>query len=134
MPYKDPLKEKERKRKQRQSPHGREYARNYRKAHLLHCRELSRRWKRIHKDKTNSYWHSYRSKLKGSFIEDVDRLIVFEKDNGICYLCNQLVDPSNWHLEHMVPISRGGTHSYENVRVSHPMCNWEKGNNTSEIK
>jgi hypothetical protein len=36
------------------------------------------------------------------------------------------VDPSDWHLDHIVPISRGGTHEPANVQVSHPRCNQSK--------
>jgi 5-methylcytosine-specific restriction endonuclease McrA len=37
------------------------------------------------------------------------------------------VDPANWHLDHVVPLSRGGEHSYANVQVAHPFCNLSKG-------
>lgn len=63
----------------------------------------------------------------GVYIEEVDRLVVFQRDNGMCHLCQLPVDPDNWHLEHKVPISKGGLHCYSNVGVSHPDCNWHKG-------
>src|SRR6267142_5472903 len=51
----------------------------------------------------------------GKFIEDVDRLVVFERDQGFCQICGLGVDPQNWHLDHKIPLSRGGEHSYETV-------------------
>jgi 5-methylcytosine-specific restriction endonuclease McrA len=33
----------------------------------------------------------------------------------------------SWHLEHLTPISRGGTNDYDNLAISCPRCNLEKG-------
>lgn len=60
-------------------------------------------------------------------VEEVDRTVVFQRDNGVCHLCGHLVDPDNWHLEHIIPLIRGGEHSYANTAVSHPDCNLKKG-------
>lgn len=59
--------------------------------------------------------------------EQVDRGAVWSRDRGICHLCESPADPSDWHLDHVVPIARGGAHVYDNVRVSHPACNQRKG-------
>lgn len=61
-------------------------------------------------------------------IEHIDRDVVFVRDRGICYLCGKSVDPSDWHLDHVIPLSKGGDHLYENVKVTHPLCNLKKGN------
>lgn len=60
-------------------------------------------------------------------VEHVDRRIVFERDEGVCGICNSAVDPADWHLDHVVAIARGGEHSYANTQVSHPLCNRRKG-------
>jgi hypothetical protein len=60
-----------------------------------------------------------------------DRQTIWERDEGICYLCGQPADPANWHLEHNVPFSRGGRDTYENVGVAHPHCNLAKGPRTA---
>jgi 5-methylcytosine-specific restriction endonuclease McrA len=52
---------------------------------------------------------------------------VLERDEGICHICGAVVDENKWHLDHIVPISKGGAHSYTNVATSHPKCNLEKG-------
>lgn len=66
---------------------------------------------------------------------------VFKKYNGICYLCGGKCDyqavkyvdgvpkalgdyPSR---EHIKPISKGGLHSWDNVRLAHIKCNSSKG-------
>lgn len=68
-----------------------------------------------------------RAKQREAYVEHVDPLIVWERDEGICGCCGQPADPDNWHLDHVIPIVRGGEHSYANVQVTHPLCNWSKG-------
>lgn len=31
------------------------------------------------------------------------------------------------NVEHVIPISKGGTHTWDNVKLAHRKCNWEKG-------
>lgn len=62
---------------------------------------------------------------------------VYERDNGICYLCGGLCDwndktevngfivygnmyPSR---DHVIPKSKGGVNSWENIRLAHRICN-----------
>lgn len=61
-----------------------------------------------------------------AFVEDVDRSVVWQRDQGVCGICGLPADPDNWHLDHVIPLSRGGEHSYANTRVSHPPCNIRK--------
>lgn len=70
--------------------------------------------------------------LKG---DDINHLEVFERDSWICHLCNNLIDcwrrGDDWMratLDHVVPLSRGGLHVYENVKASHWLCNMKRGN------
>lgn len=71
--------------------------------------------------------HKRRAAKCGAVAEDVDKRLVFERDNGLCGICNLEVDPGDWHLDHVVPLARGGGHTYDNVQVSHPRCNMVKG-------
>jgi 5-methylcytosine-specific restriction endonuclease McrA len=58
--------------------------------------------------------------------ERVYRRDVFERDGGVCHLCDKPVDPAGWALDHVIPISWGGPHCLDNVAVSHPVCNSRK--------
>jgi 5-methylcytosine-specific restriction endonuclease McrA len=65
---------------------------------------------------------------KNLFVEDVDPRVVFERDKGICGICRKLVDvKSNWELDHIVPLSKQGPHSYANIQLAHRRCNRSKG-------
>lgn len=73
-----------------------------------------------------------RDRERIAFVEYVDLQIVWERDEGVCCLCNEPADPNDWWEEHLIPISRGGPHCYDNVAVSHPECNRRKHDKTME--
>lgn len=73
-----------------------------------------------------------RSQKLGAFVETVNRKVVFENYHGICYMCSVILDPNEWHLEHIIPLSRGGEHSYENTAASCKPCNQRKSNKILE--
>jgi 5-methylcytosine-specific restriction endonuclease McrA len=70
---------------------------------------------------------SRRARKHNAFIEEVDPQILWERDEGVCGLCRQPCDPQNWEMDHIIPLKRGGKHSYANTQVSHPVCNRRKG-------
>jgi hypothetical protein len=61
-----------------------------------------------------------------------------ERDSWVCGLCqdpDRLVDPArSWphplspSRDHTVPLSLGGTHTRDNVKIAHWRCNHEKNN------
>jgi 5-methylcytosine-specific restriction endonuclease McrA len=70
--------------------------------------------------------------------EDIDRLKVFERDNFICMLCKGSIDinlkwPDRYSptLDHIKPLSKGGSHTYSNVQSAHLTCNCSKGNKSN---
>lgn len=69
-----------------------------------------------------------RARLRDAFVEPVDRSRLFEIHHGLCGICGDPIDPeSSWHVDHVIPLSRGGKHSYANTQPSHPSCNLAKG-------
>lgn len=65
---------------------------------------------------------------------------VAKKEKNICYLCGALVDWNDCDkkqnkyygkypsIEHIVPISKGGADTWDNVKLAHISCNSRKGN------
>lgn len=64
---------------------------------------------------------------------------LMERDNQTCQLCQGIVedhlyeryDPKQPSADHIIPLSRGGTHSLDNLQLAHLGCNWSKGNRES---
>lgn len=55
------------------------------------------------------------------------RLDLYLEFHGLCYLCGDPVDFDDFHIEHVVPISRGGADKRENLNIAHRECNYRKG-------
>jgi 5-methylcytosine-specific restriction endonuclease McrA len=77
---------------------------------------------------------SYRAKQRDNFIEAVSHREVYDRDGGICYLCGEPIpldvdwrDGLAFQVDHVVPVTRDGEHSYANVRATHRKCNRRKG-------
>lgn len=71
-----------------------------------------------------------RAVRRGAEAEVVDRWLVGERDGWQCGICSLSVDnslsypePMSASLDHIVPLSRGGSHVYANVRITHLSCN-----------
>jgi 5-methylcytosine-specific restriction endonuclease McrA len=71
---------------------------------------------------------SPRRAIKASAGSDtIHPLIVLEHDDGMCGICGDDVDPLKFHVDHVIPLARGGSHTYDNVQAAHPTCNIRKG-------
>lgn len=62
----------------------------------------------------------------------IDRLLKRDGDN--CYICNKIMNKDLHYneddypnIEHIKPLSKGGTHTWDNVKLAHRKCNLEKG-------
>jgi 5-methylcytosine-specific restriction endonuclease McrA len=55
------------------------------------------------------------------------RATIYHRDNGRCGICGGEVDPDSFHLDHIIPFSRGGVHDPGNIQLAHPLCNLKKG-------
>jgi hypothetical protein len=76
-----------------------------------------------------------RVKQFGVEYEPVDRRKVFARDRWRCGICHKPVDkslkwphPMSATLDHIVPMSMGGGHTYANTQCSHATCNIRKSN------
>jgi len=91
-----------------------------------------REWWDSNPDKRRLYKHKYYVSLKdqmGVVSPDIIEKLSKEQD-GMCYYCQEKLD--KWHLEYMVPVSRGGLHDDKNLCLSCPFCNLRKHTKTVE--
>lgn len=52
---------------------------------------------------------------------------VKSKPTCVCYYCQTVIKTSELHWEHIIPLSKGGPHSVDNLCVSCAPCNLKKG-------
>lgn len=57
----------------------------------------------------------------------IKRDALYDRDGGICHLCQKPVSRQNFHVDHLVPRSKGGPDTPENLAVAHPFCNQSRG-------
>lgn len=72
---------------------------------------------------------------------------LFRRDKGKCQICGGYCDYSDFtikdgafivgekypSIDHIVPLSKGGVHSWENVQLAHWWCNTKKGNSIGTV-
>src|ERR1044071_9997283 len=66
-------------------------------------------------------------------VAPVKRADILKRDGAICYFCHEALDLSkkgSVTLEHLTPLSRGGTHTPDNLRIACRSCNSRKHNKT----
>lgn len=71
-----------------------------------------------------------KQRMESQFVEHVSRAKVFRRDRYKCWIClgpckrkyiaGDMASPT---LDHVVPVSKGGLHSYKNCRTAHAICN-----------
>ena len=97
----------------------------HREAHKAERAAYDKAYRLAYPDKALDRWSRRRARKRAATIENVSRAVVYERDGGRCHICGKKVG-KRWHLDHLIPLARGGEHSYKNVAVSHPKCNMSK--------
>ncbi len=62
--------------------------------------------------------------------EKIIPIKVYESHNWVCGICGRKINPKLIHphlksasLDHIIPISKGGSHTYDNLQPAHLICN-----------
>lgn len=71
----------------------------------------------------------------GAHADDIDPDAIYERDGWRCGICGCKVDSDlpyphsmSVSLDHIIPLSLGGSHTKDNVQCAHLRCNISKGN------
>lgn len=77
-------------------------------------------------------------KIKRALVDkDISLIKLYKRDNGRCYLCGNVCDWEDYtidngnfiagnhypSIDHVVPLSRGGKHAWDNVKLACRLCN-----------
>ncbi len=131
-----------------------EYDARWRAANAEQIRESQAQWRAENPEKVREYkvkWRfenpvSYRdgtirrqgerrARKAGNPVEQgISASVLLELQGGICYLCLEHIDlslqyphPASLSVDHVLPISKGGGHTWDNTRACHLGCNFAKG-------
>jgi len=124
--------------------YNRTYSKNYAKTPkgIITCARSIKKYQSSEKYKTTSrlYWQNHKealnrktrnAKIKRKIIMDqfepIDHIRVANRDQWTCYLCNKQIEGNDLSIDHVIPLSKGGSHTYENVKATHLICNLRKG-------
>ena len=51
---------------------------------------------------------------------------VYTRDKGICVICKEPCPKGDASLDHVIPLSKGGSHTWGNIQLAHFNCNSQK--------
>lgn len=91
-------------------------------------REYAKRWRKNNKFKSNQWAAKQRAvkkKVKIGKIVKADIDALFGKQKGKCAICFKTIK-GKWHIDHIVPLAKGGPHELKNFQLTHPICNIRK--------
>ena len=60
------------------------------------------------------------------------KLVVYMRDRGCCHYCGRELRLAAATIDHLLPISRGGCTTFDNIVIACVACNNAKGNKTKE--
>lgn len=94
----------------------------------------SRKWRDSHPIKVRAARSRRRALIRSTSIGAVDLDLLWVRQCAVCALCNQRIDhslawpePMSRSVDHIVPLSKGGTHEQANLAWTHLVCNLKKG-------
>jgi 5-methylcytosine-specific restriction endonuclease McrA len=112
------------------------YSREYN--HSEHGAEVRKIYSKSETAKSNKTFQRY---IRKSKVKDGDKNIslakLYERDGGICKICGSPCDYNDYiisdnvvivgskypSIDHIKPLSKGGSHTWDNVQLAHKQCN-----------
>jgi len=119
-----------------------EYDRAYRAANKDKINERIAQWFAVHKSKAAEYrrktyhknkevyraiklrYRARKTEAEGTYTAD-DIKRQYKAQKGKCYYCSCKVG-DNYHVDHIIPLSRGGSNWPDNLVIACPSCNTSK--------
>jgi len=96
----------------------------------IRSREIRKKWEKNNPEKVMDLSRRKRAKRKNAIIEIFPAKEIFERDQWVCQLCHKWVNkklkwpnPMSPSLDHIKPISKGGSHERSNTQLAHLGCN-----------
>lgn len=124
------------------------YHREYAQANSIRIKQNHKRWRDTNKDRVLEYWRDYhqrnpeyarsstrnrRARLRNAEgSHNANEILQMYKDQeALCAYCAVFLD-NEFDVDHMVPLSRGGTNDWRNLALTCVNCNRRKRDLTAE--
>lgn len=88
----------------------------------------NKKWDTANKDRAVALANKRRGSKNHPGAELISRRDIYERDEATCGICGGHVEWEDFHMDHVVPLSKGGTHTVDNVQCAHSRCNQRKYN------
>jgi len=121
-------------RRYRKTTQHKAYKKKWRAENVEKARESARKWYNSNPDKTHRQTALRRARKNSVKSVSYNKSDIYTRDNGVCYLCDEPInlnikwpDIKSFSIDHVIPLSKGGGDTPDNVKSSHLFCNLSKG-------
>jgi 5-methylcytosine-specific restriction endonuclease McrA len=101
------------------------------KRHPLKDAEYGKRYRAKHRDRVTIKARAKNAKRRAiqraAKHERIDYLAILRESEGLCGICAKPLDLFGTEFDHIIPLSRGGSHTRDNIQLAHAYCNRLKG-------
>ena len=117
-----------------------------RQMRCIPCKKATKKYhrKKWKQTKAGKAAHHKRNHLRRAGLTSGDTISLddlADRDGWMCWLCSRPIDPNAKHelkkthpyglsMDHVLPLALGGTHTWDNVRIAHHICNSLRGAQT----
>ena len=101
--------------------------RKYRANNRERQRDLARKARANNRERYRNYSRNRnaRKRHNGGILTVNDIQLQYVAQDGMCFWCSSPVEQT-YHADHVIPLSRGGTNTPDNIVISCPFCNQSK--------
>lgn len=92
------------------------------------AKERQRRWYADNPERSREQVRRYQARKAAALVGKVSYPAILERDGMHCHICDtEIPSLDDLHFDHVIPLSKGGPHSEDNIKPSHAACNLSKG-------
>jgi 5-methylcytosine-specific restriction endonuclease McrA len=108
-----------------------EMSRNWKQANPEKIKEKDQKWRQVNSEKHAATQRNRKARKKnvGGTHTDADVKKIFSQQGGQCNACGKKLiryNKKQYHVDHIVPLFKGGSNGPENLQLLCPRCNLSK--------
>lgn len=99
---------------------------------LVQRRAWGKKWREANRERHRELSSRHRAaKANAPLIEKIDREVIYARDKWVCQLCfSKVKTRKEASLDHVIPLSKNGNHTAQNLVLVHNKCNARKRDRT----